>query len=88
VPRPSLISGIYVEDAQHVVKGQVLVALDCRAYKVALAQAQANPAQAEAGLRAQTPNVPITATSRETEVRTANLDVVAGRRQGTPASSA
>jgi membrane fusion protein (multidrug efflux system) len=71
------VVGIYVEDTQHVAKGQVLVDLDPRDYKVAMAQAEANLAQAEASLRAQAPNVPITATSQEIEVRTANLDVAA-----------
>jgi membrane fusion protein (multidrug efflux system) len=51
------------------------VDLDPRDYEVALAEARANLAQAEAGVRAQTPNVPITQTTQETSVATANLAV-------------
>jgi membrane fusion protein (multidrug efflux system) len=51
------------------------VDLDPRDYEVALAEARANFAQAEASVRAQTPNVPITQTTQETSVATANLAV-------------
>jgi membrane fusion protein (multidrug efflux system) len=69
------IVGVYVQNTQHVTKGQVLVDLDPRDYKVALSQANANLAQAEAALRAQSPNVPITATVQQTQVANANLDI-------------
>jgi membrane fusion protein (multidrug efflux system) len=69
------VIGVYVENTQRVQKGQVLVDLDPRDYKVALNQANANLSQAEAALRAQSPNVPITTTVQQTQVTTANLDV-------------
>jgi membrane fusion protein (multidrug efflux system) len=49
--------------------------LDPHDYQVALEQANANLAQAEASLRAQTPNVPITETSQSTMVTTSDLGV-------------
>ncbi len=75
-PRVSgFVVAAYVENTHRVKKGQVLVDLDPRDYEVALAQARANLAQAEAGVRAQTPNVPITQTTQETTVATASLAV-------------
>jgi membrane fusion protein (multidrug efflux system) len=69
------VVGVYVENTQHVKKGQVVVDLDPRDYQTALAQARANLVQAEAALRAQSPNVPITTTTQETQVKTSGLDV-------------
>ena len=60
------VVGVYVENTQRVRKGQITVDLDPRDYEVALAQARANLSQAEASLKAQSPNVPITATTQET----------------------
>jgi len=78
-PISARISGFvlaaYVENTNHVKKGQVLVDLDPRDYKVALAQAQANLAQAIASLNAQSPNVPITQTTQATTVTTSDLSV-------------
>lgn len=69
------VIGAYVEDTYYVKKGQVLVDLDPRDYLVALEQARANLAQAEASVRAQTPNVPITTTTQSTAVATSQLAV-------------
>jgi membrane fusion protein, multidrug efflux system len=69
------VSGVYVEDNRSVVKGQTLVDLDPRDYITAVAQAEANLAQALAQISAQSPNVPITETTQSTNVRTTQLDV-------------
>ena len=63
----------YVENTYFVKKGQVLVDLDPRDYLAALEQARANLAQAQAAVRAQQPNVPITTTTQSTAVSTAEL---------------
>ncbi len=72
-PISARISGFvvaaYVENTYRVKKGQVLVDLDPRDYEVALEQARANLSQAEAGVLAQKPNVPITQTSQSTALR-------------------
>lgn len=73
----------YVENTHRVKKGQVIVDLDPRDYEVALAQARGNLAQAEANVRAQMPNVPITQTTQSTQVATSDLGV-----QGAAASLA
>jgi membrane fusion protein (multidrug efflux system) len=44
------ITGLYVEDYQRVKAGQLLVQLDPRGYEVAVQQARAQVAQAEAGI--------------------------------------
>lgn len=78
-PISARISGfvvaVHVENTYRVKKGEVLVELDPHDYQVALEQANANLAQAEASLRAQSPNVPITETSQSTEVATSDLGV-------------
>jgi membrane fusion protein (multidrug efflux system) len=69
------VTAVYVENTYRVKKGQLLVELDARDYEAAKAQADANLAQALAGLRAQSPNVPITETSQSTSVVNAELSV-------------
>ena len=69
------VVGVYVENTQHIRKGQVVVDLEPRDCETALAQVRANLAQAEAAVRAQSPNAPITATTQETQVKTSGLDV-------------
>jgi membrane fusion protein, multidrug efflux system len=54
------VSGVNVNDNQWVNKGDVLVEIDPTDYQVALAQAQANLANAEATARALNITVPIT----------------------------
>jgi membrane fusion protein (multidrug efflux system) len=69
------VSAVYVENTYRVKKGQLLAQLDPRDYQVAKEQAFANVTQAEAGFRAQSPNVPITTTSQTTTVVNAQLSV-------------
>ena len=70
-----IVTGVYVENTYFVKKGEVLVELDPRDFQVALEQAKANLSQAEAGVRAQTPNVPITQTNQSTALANAQLSV-------------
>jgi membrane fusion protein (multidrug efflux system) len=70
-----IVVGSYVENTYHVKKGEVLIQLDPNDYQIALEQARSNLAQAGAGVRAQTPNVPITQTSQSTEVANAEASV-------------
>ncbi|HWF38164.1 MAG TPA: biotin/lipoyl-binding protein [Candidatus Acidoferrales bacterium] len=75
-PRISgFIAAIYVENTYRVKRGQLLVQLDPRDYQVSAEQSRANLAQSLASVRAQTPNVPITATSESTAVVNAQLSV-------------
>jgi membrane fusion protein, multidrug efflux system len=69
------VTGVYVENTQSVVQGQVLVDLDPKDYAVAVAQVRADLAQAEAALHAESPTVPITQTTEQTRVASATLDV-------------
>lgn len=69
------VTAVYVENTNRVKKGQLLVELDPRDYAAAKAQADANLAQAQAGLRAQSPNVRITEISQSTAVVNAELSV-------------
>jgi membrane fusion protein, multidrug efflux system len=70
-----IVTSVYVENTYFVKKGEVLVELDPRDFQVALEQAKANLSQAEAGVRAQTPNVPITQTNQSTALANAQLSV-------------
>ena len=70
------VVAVHVENSQNVKQGQVLVELDPRDYQVALAQSQANLAQAVAGVETQAPNVPITSTSQATQIVNADQSVV------------
>ena len=70
-----IVSAVYVENTYHVKKGQLLVELDPRDMQIAKEQAAAQLAQAQAGIREQSPNVPITATNQNTQVVSRNLDV-------------
>ena len=69
------VVGNYVENTDRVKKGQLLIELDPRDNQVAKEQSSANYAQAEASVRAQEPNVPITATNESTQVVNAELNV-------------
>ncbi|HEX4425832.1 MAG TPA: efflux RND transporter periplasmic adaptor subunit [Terriglobales bacterium] len=69
------VTAVYVENTYRVKKGQLLVELDPHDFEVSKAQADANLAQAQAGLRAQTPNVPITETVQSTQVVNSELSV-------------
>ena len=71
-----IVSAVYVENTFRVKKGQLLVQLDQRDNQVAREQAGANYAQAQAAVRAQSPNVGITTTDQTTEILNRDLNVV------------
>ena len=72
---------VYVEDNQTVKQGDPIAEIDPKDYQVALEQAQANLASAQASAIQQTVNVPITNVNVNTSVDTTNSDV-----QGSTAS--
>jgi membrane fusion protein (multidrug efflux system) len=74
------VVGVYVEDNQYVKAGQVIVDLDPRDYKVALAQANAAYGEAVAQFHAESPNVPITVTSNATTISSGQADVTVAER--------
>jgi membrane fusion protein (multidrug efflux system) len=69
------VAAVYVENTYHVKKGQLLAQLDDRDNLVAKEQASANYAQAQAGVRAQAPNVPITDINESTQVINSDFDI-------------
>ncbi len=70
------VTSVYVENTYRVKKGQLLVELDPRDNQVAKEQAYANYDQAQAAVRAQSPQVPITSNQQSTQVLSSELDVV------------
>jgi len=66
---------VYVEDNQTVKQGDAIAEIDPRDYQVALEQAQANLASAQAAAIQQTVNVPITNVNVTTSVDTTSSDV-------------
>lgn len=70
---------VYVEDNQKVDAGQVLAEIDPKDYQVALEQAQANLASAQASALQATVNVPIISTNVSTSVSTTRSDVDASQ---------
>ena len=66
---------VYVEDNQQVKTGQLLAEIDPKDYQVALEQAQANLASAQAAYVQATVNVPITGINVRTLVSTSGSDV-------------
>ena len=75
------VSATYVENTYHVSKGQLLLELDRRDNQIAKEQAGASYAEAQAAVRAQSPNVPITATNQVTQVQSSHADVVSAEAQ-------
>lgn len=71
------ITGVYIDNNQAVNANQLCVELDPNDYQTALDQAKASYAQAEAQLRAENPNVPITQTTNLTAISSSGADVVA-----------
>ena len=71
-----IVSKVYVENTYRVRKGQLLVQLDARDNQVAREQAAANYVQAQAAVRAQSPNVGITSTDQTTEIVNRKFNVV------------
>jgi membrane fusion protein (multidrug efflux system) len=72
---------VYVEDNQKVDVGQIIAEIDPKDYQVAVEQAQANLASAQAAAIQATVNVPITSVNVNTSVDTTSSDV-----QGSTAS--
>jgi membrane fusion protein, multidrug efflux system len=71
------VTGVYVDDNQTIGAGQLCVDLDPSDYQTASDQAKASSAQAEAQLRAEDPNVPITETSNLTTISSSGADMAA-----------
>ncbi|SFS15049.1 membrane fusion protein, multidrug efflux system [Granulicella pectinivorans] len=69
------VTKVYVEDNQTVQAGQLLAEVDPTDYEVALNQAKANLASAQAAAIQAQVNVPITATTTSTQVSTSSSDV-------------
>ena len=70
------IKAVYVEDNQRVKAGQPIVDLDTRDAQVNLTQAQADYDQALAQLEAEVPNLPIQRASNQSDLSSAQLEVV------------
>jgi membrane fusion protein (multidrug efflux system) len=66
---------VYVEDQQFVHQGDPIADIDPRDYQVALEQAQANLANAQAEYQEAVSNVPITSVTVRTNITTAGQDV-------------
>jgi membrane fusion protein (multidrug efflux system) len=69
------VKAVHVEENQPVQAGDLLVELDPRDYQVAVEQAQAQLLKAQAGERAENPNLPITQSNSETSVSTSKSEV-------------
>jgi membrane fusion protein (multidrug efflux system) len=67
---------VYVEENKQVNKGDLLVEIDPRDYQVALEQAQAALASAQAEYSQATVNVPITSVNTKTSTSNASVDVL------------
>jgi membrane fusion protein (multidrug efflux system) len=66
---------VYIDDNQEVQAGQAIAEIDPKDYQVALEQAQANLANAQAAAIQATVNVPITSVNVNTSVSTTSSDV-------------
>ncbi|HYZ90484.1 MAG TPA: HlyD family secretion protein [Myxococcales bacterium] len=69
------VVAVHVVDNQQVKQGDLLVELDPSDFEVAVAQARAAVAQADAAYQAENPNVAITETSNRASVSSAQDDV-------------
>ena len=69
---------VYVDDNEAVQAGQVIAEIDPKDYQVALEQAKANLAAAEADAISANVNVPITSVNTRTQVSTTGSDVRGG----------
>lgn len=69
------VKAVYVEENQSVKAGDLLVEFDPRDYQVAVEQARAQLLKAEAGERAENPNLPIIASTSRTSVSTSKSEV-------------
>jgi membrane fusion protein, multidrug efflux system len=70
---------VYVEDNQKVEQGQLLAEIDPKDYQVALDQAEANLASAQADYIQANSNVPITHVTTFTTINTSTSDVTGGQ---------
>jgi len=70
---------VHVVENQHVNQGDLLAELDPSDLQIAVAQAAAQVAGAQAQLEAEDPSVPITLTSNKSAVATANSDLAAAQ---------
>ncbi len=66
---------VYVDDNQKVEAGQVIAEIDPKDYLVALEQAQANLASAQASFTQATAGIPITSTTTRTTISTTGSDI-------------
>jgi membrane fusion protein, multidrug efflux system len=69
------VKAVYVEENQSIQVGQLLVELDPRDFAVALEQAQAQLLKAQAEVRAENPNLPITQSASQTSISTSQSEV-------------
>lgn len=69
------VKAVHVEENQSVQAGDLLVEFDPRDYEVAVEQAKAQLLKAQAGERAENPNLPITRNTSETSVSTSKSEV-------------
>ncbi|HEY0162397.1 MAG TPA: HlyD family secretion protein [Edaphobacter sp.] len=69
------VTKVYVEDNQEVKAGDVIAEIDPKDFQVALEQAQANLANAEAAAIQANVNVPITSITSTTSINTTSSDV-------------
>jgi membrane fusion protein (multidrug efflux system) len=70
------VTKVYVDEEQFVHAGDVLAEIDTSDYQVALEQAEANLANAQAAYQEASVNVPITGVNVRTSVATSGSDVV------------
>ncbi len=85
---PGTVTAVRVVENQEVKTGQVLVELDPSDLRVALAQARAGVAQAEAQLAAEHPSVSITSSTNRAAVEAADAAVAKARTDMDAASRA
>jgi membrane fusion protein (multidrug efflux system) len=82
-PVSARISGyvvkVNVDDNQYVQKGTVLVEIDPKDFEVAVAQAQANLASAEATARSLNITVPITSVNTASQLKVTSSDVASSK---------
>lgn len=71
------VTSVHVQDNTSVKKGDLLIEIDPKDYQVALDQAQANYAAAQADYTQATVNVPITSVSTSTTLANAGVDLQA-----------
>jgi membrane fusion protein (multidrug efflux system) len=69
------VAELLVADNQYVEKGTVLVRLDARDYRIAVARAEADLAEDEASERAERTGVPLTSTTSSSQASAAHSDV-------------